>query len=299
MMASHATFAPPQQPQQQVSAHAESTLPNLDGRRRESVMTANAAAGAHKRKREGSDQHGPAGTTGAADGGAVGGRRAPSKRVAANSAVVLSSNDLAVQGADLGDASTSALVSNNSNRAPTGDDEMHHHSSAASLDLGALAQTSPQHAAHHNSDHPGHRGVTADMSDAASTAVATLAGIYPTMTVPQPTDLSFANTGPGGDNDRHLDPSFAMSEHEVGCFPSRSRILMPTVACSICRLPTPGVETRRETRSPAWVPKNGIGCVVTTIRKVCVPRMLDSISAHVEHETLIVQPSGTSTSRDD
>ena len=218
-MASHATFAPPQQPQQQVSAHAESTLPNLDGRRRESVMTANAAAGANKRKREGSDQHGPAGTTGAADGGAVGGRRAGSKRVAANPAVVLSSNDLAGQGADLGDASTNALVSTNSNRAPTGDDEMHHHSSAASLDLGALAQSSPQHAAHHNSDHPGHRGVTADMSDATSTAVAALAGIYPTMTVPQPTDLSFASTGPGGDNDRHLDPSFAMGEHEVGSLP--------------------------------------------------------------------------------
>jgi len=40
----------------------------------------------------------------------------------------------------------------------------------------------------------------------ASTAAAALAGIYPTMTVPQPTDLSFGN--PGSDSDRNPESSF-------------------------------------------------------------------------------------------
>lgn len=35
----------------------------------------------------------------------------------------------------------------------------------------------------------------------ASTAAAALAGIYPTMTVPQPTDVSFATQGSDGDRD--------------------------------------------------------------------------------------------------
>lgn len=35
--------------------------------------------------------------------------------------------------------------------------------------------------------------------NASSTAAAALAGIYPTMTIPQPTDVSFANQGSDGD----------------------------------------------------------------------------------------------------
>ena len=40
----------------------------------------------------------------------------------------------------------------------------------------------------------------ADHASASSTAAAALAGIYPTMTIPQPTDVSFATQG--SDNDR-------------------------------------------------------------------------------------------------
>ncbi|KAI9677503.1 MAG: basic helix-loop-helix protein [Caeruleum heppii] len=52
-----------------------------------------------------------------------------------------------------------------------------------------------------------------DSTDATSTAAAALAGIYPTMTVPQPTDIAFANTASGGDNERNMDSSF-MSEND-------------------------------------------------------------------------------------
>lgn len=49
----------------------------------------------------------------------------------------------------------------------------------------------------------GHNG---SAEHASSTAAAALAGIYPTMTVPQPTDLSFGN--PGSDSDRNAEASF-------------------------------------------------------------------------------------------
>jgi hypothetical protein len=39
----------------------------------------------------------------------------------------------------------------------------------------------------------------ADHANASSTAAAALAGIYPTMTIPQPTDVSFATQGSDGD----------------------------------------------------------------------------------------------------
>lgn len=52
-----------------------------------------------------------------------------------------------------------------------------------------------QHADNHNGS-----------AEHASTAAAALAGIYPTMTVPQPTDLSFGN--PGSDSDRNPESSF-------------------------------------------------------------------------------------------
>lgn len=52
---------------------------------------------------------------------------------------------------------------------------------------------------HQHTDHNG-------SAEHASTAAAALAGIYPTMTVPQPTDLSFGN--PGSDSDRNPESSF-------------------------------------------------------------------------------------------
>ncbi len=60
---------------------------------------------------------------------------------------------------------------------------------AQSLDFSALAQ--------HNHQQNG----TSAASDATSTAAAALAGIYPSLTVPQPTDMSFASTGSGGEGE--------------------------------------------------------------------------------------------------
>ncbi|KAI9812230.1 MAG: basic helix-loop-helix protein [Phylliscum demangeonii] len=66
--------------------------------------------------------------------------------------------------------------------------------------------------------HPAHlghlaeRNGVADPSDAASTAVAALAGIFPGITVPQVSSLTFphptANANPTADPDPNLDPSF-------------------------------------------------------------------------------------------
>lgn len=54
----------------------------------------------------------------------------------------------------------------------------------------------------HQGGHLDHNG------EHASTAAAALAGIYPTMTVPQPTDVSFATQGSDGDrNDSFMDNS--------------------------------------------------------------------------------------------
>ncbi|CZT12664.1 probable CBF1-centromere binding factor 1 [Rhynchosporium agropyri] len=54
----------------------------------------------------------------------------------------------------------------------------------------------------HQGGHMDHNG------EHASTAAAALAGIYPTMTVPQPTDVSFATQGSDGDrNDSFMDNS--------------------------------------------------------------------------------------------
>ncbi|PQE26115.1 putative CBF1-centromere binding factor 1 protein [Rutstroemia sp. NJR-2017a BBW] len=47
---------------------------------------------------------------------------------------------------------------------------------------------------------PDHQNGAADHANASSTAAAALAGIYPTMTIPQPTDVSFATQGSDGDS---------------------------------------------------------------------------------------------------
>ncbi|KAB8302208.1 hypothetical protein EYC80_005653 [Monilinia laxa] len=59
---------------------------------------------------------------------------------------------------------------------------------------------------HNQQIHPDHQNGAADHANASSTAAAALAGIYPTMTIPQPTDVSFASQAP--ENDRHQDSSF-------------------------------------------------------------------------------------------
>ncbi|APA10146.1 hypothetical protein SS1G_07451 [Sclerotinia sclerotiorum 1980 UF-70] len=59
---------------------------------------------------------------------------------------------------------------------------------------------------HNQQIHPDHQNGAADHANASSTAAAALAGIYPTMTIPQPTDVSFASQA--SENDRHQDTSF-------------------------------------------------------------------------------------------
>ncbi len=81
-------------------------------------------------------------------------------------------------------------------------------SSTMPSDFSALSQQLVQHAAtHHNGGHH-------SASEAASTAAAALAGVFPQMTIPQPTEISFVNNASGSDPDRQLDSSFSLGEHE-------------------------------------------------------------------------------------
>ncbi len=68
-------------------------------------------------------------------------------------------------------------------------------------DVEALQDYNNLHQQGHLDNHNG-------SAEHASTAAAALAGIYPTMTVPQPTDVSFATQGSDGDrNDSFMDNS--------------------------------------------------------------------------------------------
>jgi len=58
----------------------------------------------------------------------------------------------------------------------------------------------------HQQGNPDHQNGAADHANASSTAAAALAGIYPTMTIPQPTDVSFVSQA--SENDRNQDSSF-------------------------------------------------------------------------------------------
>lgn len=58
-----------------------------------------------------------------------------------------------------------------------------------------------------------HNDQNGSAEHASSTAAAALAGIYPTMTIPQPTDVSFASGDP--DSDRNPDTSF-MDNSQAG-----------------------------------------------------------------------------------
>jgi bHLH factor len=61
---------------------------------------------------------------------------------------------------------------------------------------------------------------SANHNSASSTAAAALAGIYPTMTIPQPTDVSFATQG--SDSDRNPDGSFLDNSQQDGSFMDNS-----------------------------------------------------------------------------
>lgn len=145
-------------------------------------------ATAQKRKRDASDQPAAVGT--ATDRA----RRGGPKRVATKAGAVLASNDTSAQGTEVDDPSG------------TGENDPQR-STAALLEFGAMTQRP-------NNELASQRTAASEPTDPASTAVAALAGIYPTMTVPQPTDLTFANSTVGTENDRNLDPSFGMGDQE-------------------------------------------------------------------------------------
>lgn len=68
----------------------------------------------------------------------------------------------------------------------------------------------------YNSLHQGHLDNHNGSAEHASTAAAALAGIYPTMTVPQPTDVSFATQG--SDSDRNPESSFMDNSQQQDSF---------------------------------------------------------------------------------
>jgi transcriptional regulator CBF1 len=72
----------------------------------------------------------------------------------------------------------------------------------------------------YNSLHQGHLDNHNGSAEHASTAAAALAGIYPTMTVPQPTDVSFATQG--SDSDRNPESSFMDNSQQQDSFMENS-----------------------------------------------------------------------------
>jgi bHLH factor len=66
----------------------------------------------------------------------------------------------------------------------------------------------------HQQRNSGNQNGSVEHANASSTAAAALAGIYPTMTIPQPTDVSFATQASEGD--RNPDSSFNMGDSQQG-----------------------------------------------------------------------------------
>jgi len=115
-------------------------------------------------------------------------------------------NNTARNGTDLSDPSGGSFLSTQ-NASGNGEDEMQS-SSNSSHDFSALTQQLVQHAASHQN------GGQHSASEAASTAAAALAGVFPQMTIPQPTEISFASNTSGGEGERQLDSSFGLGEHD-------------------------------------------------------------------------------------
>ncbi len=197
----------PQAPPSTTDPAAQAALQALEGTlevRRESNSSRGTTVAVHsttvqKRKREGSDQQGPAGGSP---------RRGGAKRVATNSAAV-PSNDAPAQDTDNKDATAMALAQPASAQAGTGDDDgssTKPGDSGGNLELGSLSQGQ-------NNDQSNRPGPSAEQIAANSAAIAALAGIFPSMTVPRPTDVSFAASTSGAD-ESNLDSSFGMGERE-------------------------------------------------------------------------------------
>ena len=109
-------------------------------------------------------------------------RRPASKRVSA-------SNQMNGNGHDSSDPSGSSFLPS---------------SASTSNDFSTLSQQLAHHASRTNQE------------NASSTAAAALAGIMPSLTIPQPTELSFASTASGSDGERQLDPSFDLGGQDNG-----------------------------------------------------------------------------------
>lgn len=80
--------------------------------------------------------------------------------------------------------------------------DLHHHADG-------VESLQDYNALHHHQHHD-HNG---SAEHASSTAAAALAGLYPTMTIPQPTDVSFATQG---SDDRNQDNSFMDNSQQGG-----------------------------------------------------------------------------------
>jgi hypothetical protein len=127
----------------------------------------------HKRKRQSLDQEGSADDT----------RRPSFKRVSPNN-----SNSTSGNGNDGSDPSGASYLTHQQD----GDEGLQDYTSL-----------------HQQTNSDNQNGAT-DHANASSTAAAALAGIYPTMTIPQPTDVSFATQG--SDGDRNPDNSFNLND---------------------------------------------------------------------------------------
>jgi len=115
-------------------------------------------------------------------------------------------NGASRNGIALGDPSGASFLSSQ-NASGSGEHGVSN-SSGPSHDFSALTQQLVQHAATH------HNGGQHSASQAASTAAAALAGVFPQMTIPQPTEISFASNTSSGEAERQLDSSFSLGEHE-------------------------------------------------------------------------------------
>lgn len=107
-----------------------------------------------------------------------------------------------------------------------GEDETHHRrASATSIEFNSIAHehhradSNSTDSNNNNNHHNNHeqnstqQNGASNPSNATATAAAALAGIFPTMTVPQPT---FGNSAAAGDPDRNIDPSFGLGDNEGG-----------------------------------------------------------------------------------
>ncbi|KAI9840846.1 MAG: basic helix-loop-helix protein [Sclerophora amabilis] len=195
-----------------VAAHPEHAFqdpkgPNQDFSLKDEPANPLGAMATNKRKRDTTD-HDSAGAQPTSGERAT--RRSSFKRSSSTNANSIAPNDASGPANEINDPSDASFLSAHDNPSFAGHGpENLQNSSSTSLDFSAMSQ-------HHGGEHAAQQNGEPDVAGATSTAAAALAGIYPNMTVPQPTEVSFANTAAGSDGDRNLDPSFGMGEHDGG-----------------------------------------------------------------------------------